>query len=98
MAASGVYGIGVDSDQSYLGPYILTSAIKKVNVAIKIAVRDVLRRHFHGGDRLLGAAEGATGFARPAAIVPAGFTAQLKRTRQEIAAGTIVPPATIPSH
>jgi basic membrane protein A len=94
----GVYGIGADTDQSYLGPFILTSAIKKVNVAVKIAIRDVRGRHFHGGDRLLGAAQGATGYARPAPIVPAGIVARLKSTRQEIAAGTIVPPTTIPSH
>ena len=94
----GVYGIGVDTDQSYLGRFILTSAIKKVNVAAKIAVRDVVGRRFRGGDRLLGAADGATGYARPAAIVPSGIVAQLKRTRQQIAAGKIIPPTSIPAH
>jgi basic membrane protein A len=94
----GVYGIGVDADQSYLGPFILTSAIKKVNTAITIAVRDVMSRRFRGGDRLLGAANGATGYARLAAIVPASIVARLKRTRQELASGAIVPTTTIPVH
>jgi basic membrane protein A len=94
----GVYGIGVDADQSYLGSFVLTSAIKKVNVAVKIAVRDVLAHRFHGGDRLLGAANGATGFARPAAIIPASIVAQLKATRKELASGAIIPPTTIPAH
>jgi basic membrane protein A len=94
----GVYGIGVDADQSYLGSYVLTSAVKKVNVAMKVAVRDVLGRKFRGGDRLLGAADGATGIARPATIVPASIAAQLKATRKQLASGTIVPPTTIPSH
>jgi basic membrane protein A len=30
----GVWGIGVDADQFYLGPHILTSAVKKVDVAV----------------------------------------------------------------
>ena len=30
----GVYGIGVDADQGYLGSYILTSALKHVDVAV----------------------------------------------------------------
>ena len=30
----GVWGIGVDNDQSFLGPHILTSATKKVDVAV----------------------------------------------------------------
>jgi basic membrane protein A len=29
-----VFGIGVDADQGYLGPHVLTSATKKVNVAV----------------------------------------------------------------
>ena len=33
----GDYGIGVDADQGYLGSYILTSALKKVDVAVEAA-------------------------------------------------------------
>ena len=29
----GVFGIGVDADQGYLGPHVMTSATKKVDVA-----------------------------------------------------------------
>jgi basic membrane protein A len=31
---AGVWGIGVDADQRYLGPHMLTSAIKRVDVAV----------------------------------------------------------------
>jgi basic membrane protein A len=34
-----VQGIGVDADQSYLGPHILTSALKKVDVAVFDAIK-----------------------------------------------------------
>jgi basic membrane protein A len=36
----GLYGIGVDADQSFLGPHILTSATKKVNVAVYNAIAE----------------------------------------------------------
>jgi basic membrane protein A len=32
--AGNVWGIGVDADQLYLGPFMLTSALKRVNVAV----------------------------------------------------------------
>ncbi len=30
---AGLWGIGVDADQGYLGPYMLTSAMKRVDAA-----------------------------------------------------------------
>jgi basic membrane protein A len=36
----GLFGIGVDADQYFLGPHILTSATKKVNVAVYNAVAE----------------------------------------------------------
>ena len=36
----GVWGIGVDADQGFLGPYILTSAEKRVDTAVFDAIRD----------------------------------------------------------
>jgi basic membrane protein A len=35
----GVQGIGVDADQAYLGSHILTSAMKKVDVAVETAIK-----------------------------------------------------------
>ena len=45
----GVWGIGVDADQAYLGPHILTSAIKKVDVAVFDTVQQVQDGSFNGG-------------------------------------------------
>jgi basic membrane protein A len=39
----GLYGIGVDADQSFLGPHILTSATKKVNVAVYNAIAEYVK-------------------------------------------------------
>jgi basic membrane protein A and related proteins len=45
----GVEAIGVDADQSYLGPQILTSALKKVNVAVVDTIEEVESGRFKGG-------------------------------------------------
>lgn len=94
----GVYGIGADSNQSYLGSYVLTSALKKVSVAVRETVQATARGKFSGGDHLFGLAQHATGFARPAAIVPASIVGRIASISRKIAAGTIVPPTAIPAH
>jgi basic membrane protein A and related proteins len=45
----GVQGIGVDADQSYLGDHILTSAQKKVDVAVFDTTKAVQDGSFKGG-------------------------------------------------
>jgi basic membrane protein A and related proteins len=45
----GKQGIGVDADQAYLGDHILTSAIKKVDVAVLDTVKQVQDDKFTGG-------------------------------------------------
>ena len=47
----GVQGIGVDADQSYLGPQILTSAEKKVDVAVYDSDQVGPGRHVQGRPR-----------------------------------------------
>jgi basic membrane protein A and related proteins len=44
-----VQGIGVDADQAYLGPQVLTSAIKKVDVAVFDTVKAAQSGSFKGG-------------------------------------------------
>ncbi len=58
-----VYGIGVDADQGYLGSYILTSALKKVDVAVEQAAASLLHGHFDaGGDLVYSVANNGTGY------------------------------------
>src|SRR3954451_6835676 len=45
----GVQGIGVDADQAYLGSQVLTSAIKKVDVAVFDTVKAAQGGSFKGG-------------------------------------------------
>jgi basic membrane protein A len=92
----GIYGIGVDADQGYLGPYIITSAIKKVNVAVEDTIVAAKNGTFRAGDHRYDLSSGATGFAPPAPIVPKSIVDQAKADEKKIANGTIVPPTTIP--
>jgi basic membrane protein A len=44
-----VWGIGVDADQSFLGPHVLTSALKGVDTAVFLTIQSVLEDTFEGG-------------------------------------------------
>jgi basic membrane protein A len=91
----GVYGIGVDASQSYLGSYILTSAIKRVPNAVSALIAVTEAGRFRGGDHLYGLKQHATGFARPSFRVPADIVARAHQIEKEVAAGKIVPPTTM---
>jgi basic membrane protein A and related proteins len=45
----GVWGIGVDADQSFLGPSVLTSALKGVDAAVFLTVKSLQNGTFKGG-------------------------------------------------
>ena len=92
----GRYGIGVDADQGYLGKYIVTSAVKKVDVAVKLTIHQTLTGHFRSGDHHFSLLNGATGFAKPARFVPKAIVAIVKLYEQKIRTGKIVPSPNIP--
>ncbi len=48
-----VQGIGVDADQAYLGPQIMTSALKKVDNAVYDEIKAVQGNTFKGGDNTI---------------------------------------------
>ena len=45
----GVWGIGVDADQSFLGPHVLTSALKGVDEAVFQTIQSAQEGNFAGG-------------------------------------------------
>ncbi|HSL65518.1 MAG TPA: BMP family ABC transporter substrate-binding protein [Gaiellaceae bacterium] len=45
----GVWGIGVDADQAFLGDHVLTSATKKVDVAVFDTIEKQVNGEFEGG-------------------------------------------------
>jgi basic membrane protein A len=92
-----VYGIGVDADQSYLGSYIMTSALKKVDQAIVGIVGDVASGSFKGGDINLSLKNDATGYGTVGMMVPQSIIAQVNAQARLIAAGKLVPTTVIPA-
>ena len=60
----GAYAIGVDSDQDYLSEgNVLASMIKRVDVAVKSQIDDVVAGTWSAGSSLLGLAEGGVGIS-----------------------------------
>src|SRR5581483_6181682 len=90
-----VWGIGVDADQSFLGPYILTSATKKVDRAVFLAIQSVAQGRFRGGDAVYGLKEGGVGLGRISPKVPRSEIAALNRIKAQIVAGKIRPPKVV---
>jgi basic membrane protein A and related proteins len=85
----GVQGIGVDADQAYLGDHILTSALKKVDVAVFDAIKRAQDGKFKGGTDVIATVEnGGVGIGK---IGPAGtkYADQVKEVQDKIASGEI---------
>jgi basic membrane protein A len=86
---AGIQGIGVDADQAYLGNHILTSALKRVDVAVFNAIKSVQDGKFKGGTDVINTvANNGVGIGK---IGPAGqkYAAQIDKIKAQIAAGQI---------
>jgi basic membrane protein A len=86
----GIWGVGVDVDQSYLGPHILTSALIRVEVAVAAAVRRLAKGSFtSGGNTVFTLRNGGVGLGRISPGVPRALLRELDSVRREIIAGKI---------
>ncbi len=92
-----VYGIGVDSDQLYLGSYMLTSAVKKVDQAVLETIGALATGKFKGGDNSFNLSNSATGYGTVGKMVPQSILAQVQARAKLIASGKIVPTTAIPA-
>jgi basic membrane protein A len=89
----GVWGVGVDADLSYLGSYILTSAVKKVDVAVFDTVKEIKAGTFKGGTTdFFTAQNGGAGIGAVNPKVPAADVAKLKVIEKKVESGAIKPP------
>ena len=85
-----VWGVGVDVDQSFLGPHILTSAVANLDVAVRIALeRLVAGKLTTGGDTVFDLRNGGVGLGRISPQVPRSIVRQVDRVRRQIIAGKI---------
>jgi basic membrane protein A len=94
-----VYAIGVDADQNYLAPStVITSALKRVDVATFDSIRAAYEGHFRAGPVYYSLSNNGVGFAPPIAAIPKSIVRQVQAAAKLVAEGKIVPPTTIPSH
>jgi len=94
-----VWGIGVDADQSYLGPHMLTSATKKVDVGVYDTIKAYKANPsgFKGGrDFVFSVKNNGVGYGKLSSRLSVSERAYLTRKvnaiKKLIASGKIVPP------
>jgi basic membrane protein A len=92
----GVWAIGVDADQSSLGPHILTSVLKNVDVAVYEVIRKWQQGRLRGGRTLdIGLREDGVGLGKVSPRVPRAVLADMKRMQRLIVSGKIAIPTTV---
>ncbi len=85
-----VWGIGVDADQSYLGPQVLTSAEKRVDTSVYSTIQQVLDHKFAGGtNAVFDLKNNGVGLGKISPEVPKADVAKVNAVAKQIAAGTI---------
>jgi basic membrane protein A len=84
-----VWGIGVDADQSFLGPHILTSAVKRVDTAVFLAIKSVVDGKFKGGNIVFGLKQNGVGIGQISPKVPKSEVTAVEKVRAEIISGKI---------
>ena len=85
-----VWGVGVDADQAYLGSYVLTSALKRVDTSVYDSIKDAKDGKFKGGaDAVYGLDVDGVGIGKFSAKAPKGIAAKVLQIKQQIASGKI---------
>jgi len=92
----GARAIGVDSDQHAAAPCcVVTSMVKRVDVAVVDIIKDLAAGRFRGGLHELGLAEDGVGFVaneQNRHLLPVEIVTKVRALREEIIAGTIQVP------
>ena len=98
-----LFGIGVDADQGYIHPDVITSALKKVDVAVYTIIDDaekgtysafVSKYNSNPTSVAFDLAHDGVGYATPSSAVPSDAAAKANSIADMIKAGTL----TVPDH
>jgi basic membrane protein A len=84
----GKQGIGVDADQAYLGDYVMTSALKKIDEAVLQTVKNLQSGQFKAGDTIFDVQSNGVGFGKTNSV-GAKYAGQVKKVERQIASGKI---------
>jgi basic membrane protein A and related proteins len=91
-----VWGIGVDADQAFLGDYVLTSAVKRVDVGVFSTIEQLVNDEFAAGETTIyGLAEDGVGMGETSANAPAEAVEEAQAQADAIIAGEIEIPETV---
>jgi basic membrane protein A len=86
----GILGIGADADQSYLGPWVMTSALKRVDVSVFDAIKAAKGGHLKGGTNgVFQASNNGVGVGKWSPKVPASIRAAVAKQYKLLKAGKI---------
>jgi basic membrane protein A len=89
----GVWGIGVDVDQSYLGSHILTSAVKRVDLWVYRVCQAAKNGTFSGGTNMTFTLKnGGVGLGKISKKVPKAYIAKINALQKLIISGKIKVP------
>jgi basic membrane protein A and related proteins len=85
-----VWGIGVDADQSFLGPYVLTSALKGVDTSVFLTAKALVNGSFRGGtDAVFGLDRAGVGLGKVSPKASKADVVATRRIAAQLAAGKI---------
>ncbi|GAC1483792.1 MAG: BMP family ABC transporter substrate-binding protein [Candidatus Dormibacteria bacterium] len=93
---SSAYAIGSSTDQAYLSPAVITSAVKRVDRAVALTIQQVAAGKFSPGKRVFGLHEDAITFSTPSSVVPQDLINQVLDRKASIRSGALTPPDTLP--
>lgn len=86
----GVWGIGVDGDQAFLGPHVLTSALKGVDSAVFLTVKAVQDGTWQGGgNAVFGLDQDGVGLGTVSPDASKDDVSKVEKIEAEIADGKI---------
>ena len=92
------WGIGVDTDQAFLGSHVLTSATKKVDVGVFSTIQLARTKAWKGGvDTVFNVKNKGVGYGQVSKTVPnrAALIGKLNLWSRNIASGKVKPPRTV---
>ena len=90
------WGIGVDRDQSSLGPHILTSAVKRVDQSVFLTSKSVVDGEFKGGtDAVFDLENEGVGIGKTSSEVPQEFIDRMNEIKEQLISGELEAPSTL---
>ena len=92
----GVWSIGVDSDQGFVDKSVIASALKRVDVAVFTAIKDVKDGKFAGGVDSFSLKNDGVGYQADNLQMPSDVMSALTDITNKIKSGSVTVPDTVP--